>query len=429
MPIGSATVLRAAAIIAAGTMGAAGAAHAATLSPLHPFCNSANCSDGSEPEAGLLLDPSGNLFGTATSGGTANNGGTVFELALSGGTYTFHVIHAFCHNSTCPDGQLPNAGLIRDVNGNLYGLAEGGGAHGEGSMFELSPSDIGWTFKVLYNFCSHTGCNDGVRPLATLSYQGESTGTPYDGTSPLYGTTNGGGAHNEGVVFQLKPSTTKRLWAETTLHAFCSRTNCADGGSPTAGVLIDGPGNIFGVSGQDGAHGYGLAYEIPAGGSFTVLYAFCQIGNCVDGAYPTDIAFNGSGGLIGTTQEGGTQFSGTIFQLTPNGTHSTETVLYNFCIDDVCSDGAQPRGGLKPDGAGNYYGVTQFGGASNEGVIFKWTGSQVRVLHSFCAQASCADGDQPFSGVTLDAAGNVFGTTPFGGAEGSGVAYKLLLAP
>ncbi len=425
MLFGSATLLRAVFLIAAATIGVAGAAQAATLSTLHPFCHSANCADGSEPEAGLLLDPNGNLFGTATSGGTANNGGTVFELVPSAGTYAFHVVHAFCHDSVCPDGQLPNAGLIRDVNGNLYGLAEGGGAHGEGSMFELSPNGTGWTYKVLYNFCSHTGCNDGVRPLATLSYQGASTGTPYDGTSPVYGTTNGGGAHNEGVVFQLKPSTT-RFWTETTLHAFCSRTSCADGGSPTAGVLVDGAGNVFGVSAQDGAHGYGIAYEIPAGGSFVVLYTFCQIGNCLDGAYPTDIAFTDSGALIGTTLEGGSVFSGTIFRLVPNGTHSTETVLYNFCIDDVCSDGAQPRGGLTVDSAGNYYGVTQFGGASNAGVIFKWDGSQVRVLHSFCARANCADGEQPFSGVTLDAAGNLFGTTPFGGAEGSGVAYELL---
>lgn len=425
MLVHSTTILRAAVLIAAGTIGIAGAAYAATLSPLHPFCHSANCADGSEPQAGLLLDPSGNLFGTATSGGTANNGGTVFELVPSAGAYNFHVVHAFCHNAACPDGQLPNAGLIRDVNGNLYGLAEGGGAHGEGSMFELSPNGTGWTYKVLYSFCSRAGCNDGVRPLATLSYQGASTGTPYDGTSPLYGTTNGGGAHNEGVVFQLNPSTPK--WTETTLHAFCSRTSCDDGGSPTAGVLVDGAGNVFGVSAQDGAKGYGIAYEIPAGGStFVVLYTFCQIGNCLDGAYPTDIAFSGDGALIGTTQEGGSQFSGTIFRLVPNGTHSTETVLYNFCIDDVCSDGAQPRSGPTPDGAGNYYGVTQFGGAANSGVIFKWDGSQVRVLHSFCAKVNCADGDQPSAGVTLDAARNLFGTTPFGGADGSGVAYELL---
>jgi uncharacterized repeat protein (TIGR03803 family) len=359
---------------------------------LYSFCSEGglNCTDGAAPTlAGLIEDAQGNLYGT-TEGGGANGRGTVFELSNSGtGGWTHKLLYSFCSEggSNCTDGAGPNAGLIEDAQGNFYGTTVEGGAIGisvlGGVVFELSPNGSGgWTYTVLYSFCSEGGsnCTDGEEPGGLIEDEGN-----------LYGTTLLGGANRIcpdgcGVVFELLPNGTG--WKET------------------------------------------------------VLYSFCSVGglNCTDGAGPLGRLIGDTGNLYGTTSGGGVNnFSGTVFELAPpseTGDPWIETVLYSFCAvgGSSCTDGAEPIAGLIEDTQGNLYGTTDAGGNSNSnceadvggcGTVFTlappaksggaWTET---VLYSFCSATNCTDGDGPLAGLIEDASGNLFGTADEGGSQG-----------
>jgi uncharacterized repeat protein (TIGR03803 family) len=185
---------------------------------LHKFAGE----DGSTPVAGPIFDQAGNLYG-ATAYGGAQDGGTVFALSPNqNGGWTEHVLYSFCSLTRCADGANPLAGLIFDQAGNLYGTTWMGGTYNQGTVFQLTPNQNGgWTEHVLYSFCSRTThiCLDGQYPYA---------GLVLDQAGNLYGTTESGGAHNYGTVFQLTPNQNGG-WTEHVLHSFCSWTNCADG--------------------------------------------------------------------------------------------------------------------------------------------------------------------------------------------------------
>jgi len=155
--------------------------------------------------------------------------------------------------------------------------------------------------------------------------------------------------------------------SEQVLYSFCSQTNCADGAYPAAGLIMDGSGNLYGTTVHGGARGYGTVFQLTptgTGWSENVLYGFCPQGNCADGANPAaGLIMDGSGNLYGTTVGGGARGYGTVFQLTPTGTGWNENVLYSFCPQGNCADGAYPAAGLIMDGSGNLYGTTQEGGA------------------------------------------------------------------
>src|ERR1043166_9122999 len=184
-------------------------ASASTLSILHSFCSLKKCKDGTVA-SGLMRDQTGNLFGTTAYGGPHHGQGTVFEL-VHGRKYKF--VHGFCPSHDCSGGSSPAGPLIIDTAGNLYGEAVYGGAHGAGVVFELSPGANGWTFRLLYDFCSEggAGCTDGANPVGGLTYTGAATGAPYDGVSPLYGTT--AQTSVQAVAFQLVAGETG--WSET----------------------------------------------------------------------------------------------------------------------------------------------------------------------------------------------------------------------
>jgi len=154
-------------------------ARAQTETVLYSFCTQSGCTDGHRPHAGLVLDKSGNLYGTTYQGG-ANGEGTVFEVSPSGAET---VLHSFCTQPGCTDGYHPLAGLVLDTSGNLYGTTYDGGAHGAGTVFEVSPSGAE---TVLYSFCTQPGCRDGYYPHADLVM---------DTNGNLYGTTQFDGAH------------------------------------------------------------------------------------------------------------------------------------------------------------------------------------------------------------------------------------------
>jgi uncharacterized repeat protein (TIGR03803 family) len=395
---------------------------------LYSFCLSANCADGNSPQAGLIQDSAGNLYGTTQVGGNFNshcNGGsgstcgTVFKLD-SAGQET--VLYAFCPKKYCTDGFYPFAGLIEDGAGNLYGTTRSGGTHGYGTVFKL---DNAGRETVLYSFCATGGsrCTDGEGPTSALVE---------DSAGNFYGTTPIGGAKGAGTVFML--DTTNH---ETVLYSFCSEggVNCTDGSQPS-GVIEDGAGNLYGTTIQGGNNAFntsggGTVFKLDSTGHLTVLYSFCSESNCVDGNTPyAGLIEDGAGNLYGTTGGGGVNGEGAVFKLDSSG---HETLVYSFCPVNYgnCDDGSNPRGGLVEDAAGNLFGTTVEGGGNEGGTVFEVdnTGRQT-VLYSFCSLYQCADGKVPLAGLIEDAGGNLYGTTAIGGdiamtPGGGGTVFKL----
>jgi uncharacterized repeat protein (TIGR03803 family) len=396
---------------------------------LHSF----NDTDGALPRAGLIFDAAGNLYGTTSEGG-AYSWGTVFELTpAGGGNWTETVLHSFCSPTDCTDGAYPYAGLIFDAAGNLYGTTVGGGTYaycsdgyGCGTVFELTPTaGGGWTEQVLYNFGNGT---DGVNPY---------DGLIFDAAGKLYGTTPNGGTYGYGTVFELTP-TESGGWTETVLHSFCSQTDCTDGEAPQADLIFDTLGNLYGSTTNGGTYGGGTVFELTptGGGGWTekVLHSFCSQTDCTDGEAPqAGLIFDTLGNLYGSTTAGGTYTSncnygcGTVFELTPTGGGAwTEQVLHSFGNG---TDGYYPFAGLIFDAAGNLYGTTWAGGTYGWGTVFELTptggGWTETVLHSFNDNGT--DGILPEAGLIFDAIGNLYGTTPSGGAEGEygGTVFEL----
>ncbi|MGH6889093.1 MAG: choice-of-anchor tandem repeat GloVer-containing protein [Rhizomicrobium sp.] len=294
-------------------------------------------SGGSDPNAGVTLDPStGNLYGTTTFGGAANcrNGcGVLYELAADG-TYT--VLHTF---DVSTDGEWPVGTLARDRHGDLFGVAGGGGPNNAGTVFEYSATG---TFSVLHAFSG----SDGFQPVGHLIR---------DRAGNLYGVTNSGGADQYGTVFKLTPQ-----GSLTTLYSF---TAGADGGYPVGGLDRDQSGNLYGVTnlGGNGSTPYGTVYKLTPDGTLTTLYAFTG-GN--DGSYPEATVLLMRGELYGTTPGGGANQDGVVYEVDP--VSGTETVLHAF----DGTDGAGPQAGLAKK-HGQLYGPAAGGGTDNLGVVFR----------------------------------------------------------
>jgi uncharacterized repeat protein (TIGR03803 family) len=202
--------------------------------------------DGSDPQAGLMADTGGNLYGTTTLGGVYGNG-VVFELSppVAGqSAWTESVLHSF--DGT--DGANPDADVMSDGAGNLFGTTVTGGANNDGVVFELSPPGAGhtvWTERVLYSF---DGAN-GAEPLAGLIT---------DGAGNLYGTTREGGANNDGVIFELKPKAGPKAWSEAVLASF----DGANGSAPNGDLFVDNTGALYGTTSTGGANGDGVAFKL-----------------------------------------------------------------------------------------------------------------------------------------------------------------------
>ncbi|HEX3664034.1 MAG TPA: choice-of-anchor tandem repeat GloVer-containing protein [Rhizomicrobium sp.] len=277
-------------IVAAAFASMCASATAATLKTIYSFCRADLCRDGRSPAAPLLIDESGNLFGQTEAGGKGS-GGVIFQFAR--GNSREQLLHAFCENpknDTCKDGAQPGSRLIMDQTGDLYGTTESGGADFAGTVFELIPNAdrSKWKIKVLHTFCS--SCSDGSTPRGGLTYAGATSGALYDGVSPLYGATELGGANSHGTIFELDvvPGKTKRR--EKIIYSFCSQPNCMDGAAPGAGVIADAVGNVFGSAQAGGLQNWGILYEFTLDAkkkhwTETVLHNFCAAQDCADGAY------------------------------------------------------------------------------------------------------------------------------------------------
>ena len=424
-----ASALRIAALAAAvlAALASSPTAHAApAYKVLYSFCVG-GCGTGYLSPTNLLQDGTGNLYGITYDGGSGDSG-VVFEQVKSGQEWSYQVLYNFCSKSGCADGGRPTGSLVIDADGNLYGTTSAGGAFGHGTAFELVTNAGAFDLVTLYDFCSQANCTDGREAPGALTYHGQESGTPYDGVSPLYGTTELGGAHGRGLAFQLTSVEGKKTRKLKAIYDFCALQNCTDGGRPKD-LKIDGAGNLYGTTAEGGASGRGTVFKLSPkkkGFKESVLYSFCAKGNCVDGSIPNGgLAIDASGNLFGTTQSGGDFNTGAVFKLVPKRQDSKETVLHSFCAQDGCPDGREPKPELTIDANGNLFGTTRLGGAFAAGALFRVKGTKYKVLYDFCAEGGCPDGGSPYAGVIVDGAGNLFGTTVGGGGAGHGTVFEL----
>jgi uncharacterized repeat protein (TIGR03803 family) len=353
--------------------------------------------------------------------------------------------YTFCKQTQCDDGKNPSGTLIHDGLGNLYGTTVNGGVNGGGTVYELILRPTGgFREKVLYNFCLQNNCADGAHPLNVRLV--------LDAAGNLYGTTSSGGSTQHGTIFQLVPNTGHTHWTLVTLYNFCQDfSDCSDGSQPEgaltytgqqAGTAYDGTSPLFGTTLTGGRHHLGVVYSLePAhGGGWTekLPYIFCSNGgsNCTDGKTPTGgLIMDSSGNLYGTAAAGGANGGGVVFKLTPTlGIRYALTPLYEFCSADGCTDGATPSTGVVMDSAQTLYGTTAAGGivtgpcgATGCGTVFKITHTGVESqLYAFCTVDACADGSGP-NGLSIDASSNLFGGTADNG-NGGGTLYEISAA-
>jgi uncharacterized repeat protein (TIGR03803 family) len=246
-------------------------------------------------------------------------------------------------------------------------------------------------------------------------------GLTFDSKGNLYGGTSGGGDHNKGTIFQLKPGA--HGWTLTTLHSF----DGYDGGSPNGGLIFDSAGNLYGTSPSGGAYNGGNVFEMtPGSGGWTLkdLYDFCHVFHCPDGTgSEAGVIFGSSGVLYGTTSAGGVHSQGTMFKLMPSSGIWNEVVLHNF----KDTDGSSPIATMTVGKDGDFYGTTFYGGAHGGGTVYRLgqapnSSWKEQLLYNFCSAGfpSCKDGLRPYAGVVFDGSGNLYGTTTQGGGNACG---------
>ena len=364
---------------------------------------------GMHPYAGVIVDKSGNLYGTTLQGG-AYGYGTVFKLSLVAGVWTEKILHSFNNNGS--DGVSPYASLLLDSQGNLYGTTYYGGVGtctvgqypGCGTVFKLTPSGA---YQIIHSFRAGS---DGAFPASPLIR---------DSTGRFYGTTASGGPGSCttgyvgcGTVFTMVEVSGR--WLEKVLYAF---KGTSDGQFPY-GPLTLGAGAVYGTT--EGGNGPGTVFKVTLtkGGEWvetTVGGINSAVGNLI-----VDI----QGNVYGTTMFGGALGLGAVFKMTPQG---QVTELHSFSGPP---DGEQPEGGLIRDAKGNLYGTTAYGGDINCnpkagcGTVFKLdSAGNESVLWSFTGSP---DGFEPYAGLVLDAAGSLYGTTVYGGSTGNGTVFQLI---
>ncbi len=395
-------------------------AQAQTFTVIHSF----NGVDGAFPQSGLTIAGPGVFYGTTGEGGGIY--GNVFRLAGSPSLgWTLSQLYYFTGET---DGNELRSGVIIGPDHALYGSTIRGGTgagcakdptYGCGTVFRLAQPATAmapWTENILYRFA---GGSDGVYPQSDVSF---------DQWGNLYGTTwvGGSGVSQDcpdgcGVVYQLRPS--GGGWTESVVWTFRD----IDGEFFFSGVVADPSGNLYGVAALGGQYGRGAIYQLSptaSGWTHKTLYSFT---GHADGGIPTGgLIFDASGNLYGTTSTGGSGGGGTVFELTPTHDGWNFNTLYTLPGDWLTRGG--PSGKLVMDAAGNVYGTQNGEGAHGRGSVFKLThsttGWSYASLYDFTAQA---DGGWPTGSLVLDAEGNIYGMTTYGGTSGCycGVIFKI----
>ncbi|MGC2110369.1 MAG: choice-of-anchor tandem repeat GloVer-containing protein [Candidatus Korobacteraceae bacterium] len=329
------------------------------FTPLYTF---QGVPDGLFPNQ-LTVAANGALYGTTSEGGLpdcadGDGCGTLFNLRPSG---------SVCKAALCPwsesvlysfnpfagsDGYAPVGNVVLDAAGNIYGTTIFGGQYGQGTVFELTPSDGGWVESIIYSF---RGLNDGGQP---------GSGLTMDAAGNLYGTTEVGGdlscssRQGCGTVYQLAPSASG--WTYNIAYAFHNR---ADGRETAAGVIIDSAGNLYGDTYSGGANGGGTVFELqPANGGWTFKLLYSLTGTSMTGPLGA-MGMDGSGNLYGVTNSQGAYGTGNVFKLTASGGNWTYSDLHDFAGGS--NDGAYPEAGPIVDTNSNVFGTATFGGTGS----------------------------------------------------------------
>lgn len=402
------------ALVFALNMVAMQSAQAQTFTVIHTFSGGA---DGYWPYAGVTVDHAGNLYGT-TSEYSASAAGTVFQMKNRNG-WIFTTLSNFPGQN---DGRVPFGRPVFGPGGALYGTTLYGGSGsctelGCGEVYSLRPpqtfcrsASCPWTNTVTYSFTGPDGNQPGfVEPV-------------FDSAGNIYGTSTQGGNY-VGNVFMLTRSNGQ--WTATSIHDF----DGSDGAYPQSSVTLDARGNVYGTAYYAGPNGTGTVFRLTNSGSGWVEDILYSFPNQSDGNGPVGgLVFDPAGNLFGSTFSGGSNGGGTVFELSPSEGGWNFSVIYSFTGQGY---NPGPLDTLTMDAAGNLYGTTNLDGAHGYGSVFKltrnngnWTYTD---LHDF---TNGADGGNPFGGVSLDANGNLYGTTSAGGGGtcygGCGVVWEIM---
>jgi uncharacterized repeat protein (TIGR03803 family) len=375
-----------------------------TFTVLHTF----HLTDGELPFSGLVHGSDGNLYGTTFGGEHRAVSGEVYKITPSG---KFTLMHAFAGGS---DGAYPQASVILDTAGNLYGTTTWGGSFNAGVVYKVTAAR---KESVIYAF---TGGADGAGPTSDLvrDAKGNLYGTTVAGGNPSCGPVEGA-LVGCGTVFKIDTT-----GLETVLHTFEAGS---DGANPFAGLVMDSAGNLYGTTSTGGLYGSGQVFKIDPSNNKTVVHDF-QSGFENDGANPkTDLTFAPSAVLYGATLQGGDLNAGdcarmgcgAAFKIDTNNVVST---IHSF--EGPPSDGQSPSGPLARDAAGNLYGVSYSGGLYNAGTVYKLDASgTLTILHSF---TEGSDGLDPSGRLYVDSDGVVYGNAlSFQPGPNYGVVFKI----
>jgi uncharacterized repeat protein (TIGR03803 family) len=365
----------------------------AALAPLVTFDNAGG---GTNPMGALVMDASGNLYGAADAGGALGKG-TLFEIAAGSSAAT--TLATF----NGANGANPASTLAADAAGNLYGTTSAGGPTDDGTVFELAAGTHAVTTLANFNF------SNGSRALAGLYI---------DSAGNLFGTTSGGGANYRGTVFEI-PAGTQSL---TTLVSF---TGAADGANPFGRLIADASGNLYGTTGYGGtingsSSNQGTVFELDSV-THTLTTLATLDGNAGYSHPQAGLLLDGSGNLIGTTYSqvsGAAANDGTVFMVAA-GTHAVSTLsTFNG------ANGGQPYGDLIADADGNLFGTTQTGGANGVGSVFE-IDAATHTLTTIASLDGGTTGAYPQAGLVAGANGILYGVAESGGANNLGTVFQL----
>jgi uncharacterized repeat protein (TIGR03803 family) len=400
----------------AGTSTSPGITAVHTFSALEnesaPYINA----DGASPAAKMTLGKDGNLYGTTTAGGF-NGAGNVFVVTTSGkftNLYNFQGITS-SNNPLANDYYddfLPNELTAGPMN-FFFGTTQSGGTNRNGTIFEVTSSG---QEVDLYAFSAET-----------TNASGNTTGANPDGMLPnglvagtnaiFYGTTQAGGANGTGTIFLVTPS---GVFSNVYSFSDASTGANADGATPN-GLTLGSDGNFYGTTQTGGANDAGTFFQWTTAGVLTPLYSFGATTN--DAAWPQAALVQGpNGNFYGTSAYGGSNSSGTVFEISTNG---AETVFYTFSGGN---DGGLPNTALVLGTDGNFYGTTSAEGVNNDGTLFKITPAGVFTsLYSFAALNANSEnpiGANPSAALAVGRDGCLYGGCLAGGANGTGTIFR-----
>ena len=372
-------------------------AHAATLTTLVEFNNN-TAPKGLNPWGGLVQGTDGNFYGLTADGG-ANSSGTAFKMTPAGVLTTLVEFN----NTTAPKGRGPLGSLVQGTDGNFYGLSYLGGVNNKGTAFKMTPAGA-LTTLVEFNRWSEP---KGAYPQGSLV-----RGT--DGN--FYGLAQAGGANDYGTAFKMTAA-----GVLTTLVEF-NKTTAPKGQAPLGSLVRGTDGNFYGLTKWGGTNDAGTAFKMTPAGVLTTLVEFNN--TAPNGAFPEGSLVQGTdGNFYGVTGIGGLNNNGTVFKMTPAGVLTT-LVLFNRY---TAPKGSGPSGSLVQGTDGSFYGTTAGGGDNYAGTAFRMTpAGALTTLVEFNGTTE-PKGSSATGSLAQGTDGNFYGMTQYGGANDSGTAFKLVV--